>query len=603
MVLYYLFWVVFFLIARVWFLIYHAESSKLLTLETVYGVFSHGVLMDLSMAAYLSILPFLWVTLGNFINKSFFQGTIFSYTFTMLSLVTLIIVTDLEVFNIWNFRIDTTPIRYISSLKGVYFTVKSSPVIRLFLSFALLMGLAGVILYRFLSNKIYDWKHIKNFPFILYGLLMTVALIIPIRGGFKAQPLKQKSVYFSSNYFANVSALNAPWNLGFSILRKVSSNENPFFFFPKETLDEKITALFKSSKNTKSVLSTKSATPNILIISIENFSDKIFNYKIGETEVSPNLNKLKKESIFFDNFYATSERNDKTLVSILSGFPSQPQESVLDFPEKVRKLPLLSSDFYEKGYSTSFYYGGDADFIGIKPYLFVGNFEKILEGKDFTNLNDNSKSVDDTVIYREFLNDHAHITHKPFFSTVLTVSSHEPFKASNLKFSSSEDNSGYYNAIFEADQALGYFLEDAKKQVWWDNTLIIVVSNGGYKFPATDNKLEEFKVPMFWTGGVVENAKVINFPMSQTDLVSTLLAQIGLSHSKYFWSKDVFGENMKQWAFLTFNNGFGFINNQSQYLYDNVGEIIIKGGKLKEDKDLKSGKALLQKSYQKFLDF
>ena len=83
MVLYYLFWVVFFLIARVWFLIYHAESSKLLTLETVYGVFSHGVLMDLSMAAYLSILPFLWVTLGNFINKSFFQGTIFSYTFTM----------------------------------------------------------------------------------------------------------------------------------------------------------------------------------------------------------------------------------------------------------------------------------------------------------------------------------------------------------------------------------------------------------------------------------------------------------------------------------------------------------------------------------------
>src|SRR5690606_30056871 len=92
LLLYYGFCVVFFVMARVIFLAYHIQHSRSLTLEEVYGIFRHGIRMDLAMAAYYSLLPFLWVTFSNFIDKGVFQNTFFSYTFILLTLTNLIVV-------------------------------------------------------------------------------------------------------------------------------------------------------------------------------------------------------------------------------------------------------------------------------------------------------------------------------------------------------------------------------------------------------------------------------------------------------------------------------------------------------------------------------
>ncbi|MCD8540817.1 MAG: hypothetical protein LRY55_14370 [Leadbetterella sp.] len=80
LLIYYAFWVVFFLFARVLFLAYHIQDARSLTLEQVYGIFRHGIQMDLAMAAYYSLLPFLWVTFSNFIDKGRFSRILFSPT-------------------------------------------------------------------------------------------------------------------------------------------------------------------------------------------------------------------------------------------------------------------------------------------------------------------------------------------------------------------------------------------------------------------------------------------------------------------------------------------------------------------------------------------
>lgn len=601
LLIYYAFWVVFFVFARILFLTYHIEDSRSLTLEQVYGIFFHGIRMDLAMAGYYSLLPFLWVTFSNFIDKGIFQNTIFSYTFILLSLTNLIVVADLEVYNTWNFRLDSTPLKFLSSPKEVFISIKSSPVLRLFLSYLLLQAVASVIVYRIVANKIYDWKHIGTFPFILYGLLMTTALILPIRGGWGKEALKQSSVYFSTRNFANVSALNAPWNFFSSLLNRTSVNENPYSYLPRETLDKNLGELFaRSGKTTKVIAGEK---PHVLLILVENLTGKIMDYRYKDAEVTPYLNRLRQTGIYFENMYAAADRTDKTVVSVLSGYPAQPKEALTEYSEKIRKLPFLSSSFNEQGYSTRFYYGGDASFLSLKEYLFSSNFEKILEKGDFEGTDDlSSLGAPDSVVYARFLADHRNHHSKPFFSTILTLSSHEPYGIPGKGlFPGSTAQEQFYNSLHYADRSLERFLEEAKKQSWWENTLVVILGNHGHKWPA-DGKADNFKIPMIWTGGAVKDPLTIRPVYSQMDVAATVLGQLGAGSKEFKWSKNIFDKATPSWAFFVFNDGFGYINDRNRVLFDNVGRRMMDHSEPALPKELEAGKALMQRTYQSFLN-
>ncbi len=603
LLIYYAFWVVFFIFARIIFLAYHIEDSRSLTLEQLYGVFRYGIQMDLAMAGYYSLLPFLWVTFSNFIDKGIFQNTFFSYTFILLTLTNLIVVSDLEVYNTWNFRLDSTPLKFLGSPKEAFISVKSSPVLRLFLSYVILLAVASVIVYRIVANKIYDWKHISNLPFILYGLLMTAALILPIRGGWGPKALNQGSVYFSTRNFANVSALNAPWNFFSSLLNRVSVNENPYTYLPRETLDKNLKNLFAHSGETEKVITAGEKT-NVLLILVENLTGKITDFRHKGLAVTPYLNRLKDESIYFENMYAAADRTDKTVVSVLSGYPAQPKQVLAEFSDKIRKIPFLSSVFNDQGYSTQFYYGGDASFLSLKPYLFASNFEKILGKSDFEGADGfSSLGAPDSVVYHKFLTDHRNHHSRPFFSTILTLSSHEPYGIpGNGLFQGDAVQEQFYNSLNYADRSLEKFLKEGKKQDWWENTLVVILGNHGHKWPEAEGKADNFKIPMIWTGGAVKKALKLEQVYSQTDVAATVLGQLGINAEGFKWSKNIFDKGTPPWAFFVFNDGFGYVNGRNPILFDNVGRIVVDHPELPRSKQLEAGKTLMQRTYQSFLD-
>lgn len=99
---------------------------------------------------------------------------------------------------------------------------------------------------------------------------MVAVLIIPIRGGFGIAPMNHSSVYFSKNNFANISALNSPWNFFSSLLHNSSNKVNPYTYLPKDDLDKTIDNLYKSELPRKYVLNNPK--PNVLIIIWESFT-------------------------------------------------------------------------------------------------------------------------------------------------------------------------------------------------------------------------------------------------------------------------------------------------------------------------------------------
>ena len=594
--------------ARVIFLSYHIEDTKLLTLETVWGIFWNGIRMDFSMSGYLSVLPFLLVTISNFIKKSRLENWIFSYTFVAVFFITLIVVIDLQVFNTWGYRLDATPLYYLKSPKEAWASVSSSPLLQLFISFIILLIIASYIVYRIITRNIDNWNYIDNLPFIPISAFCLIALIIPIRGSLGIAPMNQSTVYFSSNNFANISAVNAPWNFMSSIVNGTYDKVNPYTYLPKETLTDAIKKLYVNSNSTQNILRKDLKKPNVIFIIWESFTKKATEQKINGEEVTPNFNALKKEGIYFSNIYASGDRTDKGLPAILSGYPAQPTKSIITEPNKSAKLPVLSKDFGNNGYTTAFYYGGETDFANIKSYLFEADFQRIVSKQDFDPKDWNSKwGAQDGAVFTRFLSEHEKIN-QPFFSTLLTLSSHEPFEVPiQTKFVGEDEPSKFMNAMYYADQSLGNFISEAKKQSWWNNTLIVIVADHGHRIPETGKKIDDFKIPMLWLGGALEKAGIeVSNVGSQIDIASSVLRQAGLNAYAYNWSKNIFDNKVKPWAFFSFNNGFGYVKQNSieeKYLiFDNIGQKIIQKKGTITNIEIDEGKALMQRMFQDYLD-
>ncbi len=601
--IYFGFWVVYFLCARLIFLGYHIDQTKLLTLETLAGVFWNGIRMDLSMAGYLSILPFLWVGFSNFIKKSVFEGSLFSYTLILVFILTLIVVVDLEVYNVWDYRLDATPLNYLSSPREAIASVRSSPFIRLILSYILLLIVASYFVYRIIAKKINNWKHIKKMPFIPVVILFTAALIIPIRGGFGIAPMNQSTVYFSDSNFANISAVNASWNFFSSLVNKTYDKVNPYTYLPKDEIASSMAQLYKEEGMPIKIMNADK--PNVLIVIWESFTEKVVDKKINGQEVTPYFNRLKKEGVYFSNAYASGDRTDKGLIAVLSGYPAQPTQSIIKEPSKTQKLPILTKDFQALDYRTEFYYGGETEFANIKSYLFTADYEQIT---DLNTLSDDlfltKWGVHDEIVFDRFLKDHQVIRNKPFFSTLLTISSHEPFDVplDSTVFAGSDEESLYMNSLYYTDREFGKFIDSARTQPWWNNTVVIVVGDHGHRLPETGNKADNFRIPMLWTGGAVKSRNTIEDIVSQLDIAKSLSEIMGIPSKQYEWGRNLFRTKRNNWAFFSFNDGFGYINGEKEFLFDNVGKKEISSKGDITESDILNSKAIQQKYFQDYLD-
>jgi phosphoglycerol transferase MdoB-like AlkP superfamily enzyme len=95
----------------------------------------------------------------------------------------------------------------------------------------------------------------------------------------------------------------------------------------------------------------------------------------GRTDVTPNLNRLMHEGIYFSNCYGNTWRTDRGTLCTWSGYPSFPTMSVMKIPSKSRTLPNIAKTLHEeRSYETHYLYGGDINFTNMRSYLVAGGF-------------------------------------------------------------------------------------------------------------------------------------------------------------------------------------------------------------------------------------
>ncbi|HMJ47562.1 MAG TPA: LTA synthase family protein, partial [Ferruginibacter sp.] len=506
----------------------------------------------------------------------------------------------------WGFRLDTSPLKYLESPKEAWASVSHLPVFWGTLFFLLLYLLLLYVSKRFITagRKLIFPPLNRSVSFIVV-LLLTGLFIIPLRGGLQLAPINQSSVYFSQSNFANLAAINAPWNFLFSLTHNTSSGNNPFIYIENNEADSILKDLFQAgNKNQQFINLSKHPSPNVILIVWESFSSKAIDLEKEGRFITPGFNLLKQEGIYFSNLYASGDRTDKGIVAVLSGYPSQPTTSIIKIPAKAAGLPMVSNLFNRKGYDNSFYYGGELEFANIKAYLLNGAFNKMISVNDFSENDKNSKwGAHDGVVMKRLIGDLGK-SKQPFFSAWLTLSSHEPFETPvPAVLHGNDDETLFLNSLHYSDAVVYEFVRECRQQQWWDNTLIAIVADHGHRLPSTGKKPDDFKIPFLLLGGVLDSVKAdIKAIGSQTDIPAILLSQLGYDHSVFKWSKNLLDSTVKQWGYFSFNNGFGFIQPSNYFVFDNQGKRIIeKQGNVKAT-DIKKGQAILQKSFQDYLE-
>ncbi|MBW7468987.1 phosphoglycerol transferase MdoB-like AlkP superfamily enzyme [Pontibacter aydingkolensis] len=606
--LYFLFWVIYFVVARAVFLLYHLDKSEQLSGTDVFYSFLYGLRLDLSFTAYICAIPFL-LSLLTAIWPSFkISGIIRHYTYTLLVIISVLLSADLELYTFWGFRLDASPLQYLNTPGEMVATAAAAPVFLLSLV-TLVLSTSFILLYLFgFDHKKYTFGTNKV---ILGGLsfLYFIMLVLPLRGGWQQIPINQSVVYFSENPYANHAGLNMPWNLMHAMLKYSKSSSNPYQYMLEQEAEEKVMALYTvpdtTQKHTDTTAILNTTRPNVLFIILESYTAKLVGHLGGEKGITPNLDKLAAEGISFTNLYASGDRSEKGMVALLGGYPVQTITSIIKTPKKTEKLPQLSKVFKGKGYRTSYYYGGELEFANIKSYLLNGGYNKLVDKYDFDPSTYNSKwGAHDHVLFERVIEELKQ-EEDPFFSTVYTLSSHEPFEIPiAAKFAGTDNDALFRNSVYYTDWALGKFIEQAQKEPWWDNTLVVLVADHGHPLPGNDaNHLpSKFRIPFILTGGaVMQKGLQINTIGSQTDVASTLLAALNLPHQDFTWGRNLLAPVTNPFAFYVFNDGFGYVTEDGVVTFDNVSKQVITQDSGVKPEQVELGKAYMQYSFGDFV--
>jgi phosphoglycerol transferase MdoB-like AlkP superfamily enzyme len=602
------FWFLFFSLLRIAFLAYHHSETASLDAGTIAGVLARGARMDISAASYVALVPVILLAFAPLFRARILGLVLRAYSYLAIFLASLLAAVDFELFAKWGSRVDSTLLPYLRTPREAAASAESSPIALLALLLIALVA-AGVWGFRRMVGR-HDAEAAGGslartaLPLLLTGVL----LLVPIRGGLQWTPLNPSSTYFSHSDFANQAGLNVAWNFLHSLTIRDYRTGNPYASaIPPAEARQLVDSLLRTTDATTRQL-LRLPRPNIILIIWESATAKVVRRLGGLPGITTHFDSLSHTGVLFDAIYASGNRSAKGLAAILSGWPAQSNAPILSSPARAARLPGLATDLTHAGYHTAFYYGGELEFADFKSYLVAHGFDHIVGEQDFDRKDWSSKwGAHDHVVLARLLSD-TRAAARPFFTTLFTLSSHEPYDVPMAPvIGGTSEEAHFLNAHVYADRSIGAFIANASREPWWDSTLVIIIADHGHPLPklappAGEQASQLYHIPMLWLGGALAvRDTVVTVVGSQVDVAPTLLAQLGRPHAQYAWGKNLLADDVQPFAFFGYLDGFGWVDARGRLVYGYNTHQVMQRTPGADDQEVRAGKAYQRLTYQDFL--
>ena len=570
-----IFWVLFFNFTRLVFLLYYSGiiSAEGIRLTEILGVFSHSFKLDLATACYFMILPFLVLGIQSFWSPGWLNTVNKVYSAIMISGYSLTAAGEMGIYAEWKTKLTYKIVKYLSHPSEIYNSAETQTFFILVLILAFMIASGLFAFNRWFSRDLLRMK-IPFWHSLLFIVIMPFFILTGLRGGLQQIPINQSQSYFSDHNILNLASVNNAFNLYISVFENLGNlKQDPYLFMDQEKASKIMNDLFRVKKDTTiSVLDVK--RPNIVVLILESWSADLIFELGGESGITPEFSNLSKDGILFNSIYASGSRSEQGMACIFSGFPAHPVSSITVQPDKFVKLPSLVREMKHQNYSTAFYFGGQLIYGNIKSFIFYNAFDQIMEGENFPASYPRGKlGIHDQYSLGYMLNDLDHFK-QPFFASLFTLSTHSPWDQpfqKPLKWGGNEHE--YINAAYYTDHCLGEFFRKARQKSWFANTLFIIVadhSHNSYRNWHPESR-EYHKIPLLFYGEVIRKefrGKGWSKLGNQHDIAATLLAQLGLPHDQFVYSKNLFNPGSGDFAYYTTEDGAGWMHNRSYYTFE-----------------------------------
>lgn len=322
---------------------------------------------------------------------------------------------------------------------------------------------------------------------------------------------------------------------------------------------------------------------NIIIVQMESLQNFPINKKINNYEITPNLNKLISESVYFPNTFqqiGSGNTSDAEFLVNTSIYPvgDRAMSNVLEGVE-IPSLPRILND---SGYYTATFHTNDITFwnrdalytslgfkeaydksyFGVEDYLVYGASDEVLYNKTLE------------IIKEKNLNENV-------FAHIISMSNHHPFnlpkQKSNLELPKDMQNTdlgNYLNSVNYSDRALGDFIKKLKVEGLWEDSLIVVYGDHfGLNLDETNVLFEKY---FGYSSSVVDTFNIplimklpnqqlagqkVQEAAGQIDIMPTILNLIGEPLSdKVLFGKDLLNTENNL-------NGMRFYSPEGTYFY------------------------------------
>ncbi|PCJ22667.1 MAG: sulfatase [Flavobacteriales bacterium] len=550
-------------ITRIVFYIWSFQSIDF-SIVNLFKIIGTGLFFDIGTVSFF-LLPYALylLLLPNKFNGSRFDKIITHFSFFVGLLI--FIFTAFSEFTFWEefkTRFNFIAVDYLIYTTEVIGNINESYPIPLLLSIIILVV---VSITYFVNKKEIFTKTFQAKSSLKEKLIISsILILVPI---FFSLFINNKNAEWSSNRYENELSKAGIYSF-FAAFRNNELSYTDFYMtqdisisiseYRKHVIEKTDSLTTKDKYSVQRIIKNdgEEIKPNVIFICIESLSAEFMTRYGNVSNLTPYMDSLSKESITYDNLYATGTRTVRGMEAITLSIPPSPGRSIVKRKNNTGFFNI-GTVFKQKGYKNVFFYGGDGYFDNMNQFFGGNGFEIVDRGRGYlmndkftskrTNIEDdevtfeNAWGVCDEDIYRKVIKeaDLNYQNQTPFFNFVMTTSNHRPYTYPNNKIDI-PSGAGRHGAVKYTDFAINEFIKIAKTKPWFSNTVFVIMadhcaSSAGKR----ELDVAKYHIPAFIYNLNNQPHQDIKKLCSQIDIFPTLFGYFNWTYESQLIGRDI----------------------------------------------------------------
>ncbi|MEM5564480.1 LTA synthase family protein [Psychroserpens sp. AS72] len=544
---------IFYFVARVLFLLYNFDLLHVESLTEFLKIQYHGLAFDTTAILYVNSLFMLMSLLPLFINTKKRYQTVLFYVYFITNLIAYAI--NFIDFIYYKYTFSRTTIVVFNTLENE--TNKGSMMFRFLIEYWHVVVLFIIAA----SLWVYLYKKVKIIPsqisklslkigakYVVLSLVVfcviAVLAIGGIRGGDFAKSTRPINLVDANRHVTKIEQADLVLNSPFAFIRTFNANS---FKKVDYEMDESLVDAY--AQPIKQYSNNPKSKPNIVLIITESLGREYLGAFNTEYDIpdyvgyTPFLDSLAGNSLIFPNAFANGSKSIHGMSSVLAGIPSF-KDAFTSSAYSKQDIQSLVSVLNDEGYNTSFFHGAARGSMGFLGFSNILGFDSYFGREDYKNDADFDGfwGIWDEP-FLQYMKTNLDDMETPFFSTVFTVSSHDPYVIpEKYEGQFPVGNVPMHQCVGYTDYAFKQFFEAAKKEPWFDNTIFIITADHGnqvYYMDTYYKLINRFTVPiMIYKPD--NSLKAVDMELAQQiDIYPTILDMIGYEKPFRSWGRSL----------------------------------------------------------------